>query len=96
MRNSDTEYRKGHFEVKEIIIIIILNPWLYNRTTFRYISDHAFEGYSKLLQKKCLSWNEDSTGRTYPPSLIEWKALKENARLSLNCYMPDGEYIYKF
>uniref|UniRef100_A0A7M5V4L1 Unconventional myosin-XV n=1 Tax=Clytia hemisphaerica TaxID=252671 RepID=A0A7M5V4L1_9CNID len=58
----------------------------------KYISDHAFEGYNKFIQKKCIVWGDDelATGRTYPPTLIEWKALKENALLSLNCYMADG------
>ena len=59
---------------------------------FRYVSDYGYNSYKSYCQQKLLCWNKDSTGRLFPPTLLEWKSLKESTNLSLECEMPDSMF----
>ena len=60
---------------------------------FRYVSDQAYGSYKSYCQHKILCWESDSLGRLFPPTLLEWKALKETTSIAVECEMADGEYF---
>lgn len=57
------------------------------------MSDQGLGGFKSYCQRKILCWDEDATGRLFPPTLLEWKALKELANLSIECEMADGKFL---
>lgn len=56
------------------------------------MSDHAYDGYKAYCQHKLLSCDphaiESRGSRTYPPSLLEWKAHQLQANMSLVTRLP--------
>ncbi|XP_041473142.1 unconventional myosin-XV-like isoform X3 [Lytechinus variegatus] len=67
------------------------SPKLYN-FLLKYVSDHAYDGYKAYCQHKLLSCDphaiESQGSRTYPPSLLEWKAHQLQANMSLVTRLP--------
>ena len=60
---------------------------------FRYVSDHAYNGYKAYCQNKllqCIS-PEPCLPRSYPPCLLEWKAAKKRANMAIEGVFPDGK-----
>eukprot|EP00057_Strongylocentrotus_purpuratus_P022213 XP_011676687.1 PREDICTED: unconventional myosin-XV isoform X1 [Strongylocentrotus purpuratus] len=67
------------------------SPKLYN-FLLKFVSDHAYDGYKAYCQHKLLSCDphaiESQGSRTYPPSLLEWKAHQLQANMSLVTRLP--------
>lgn len=64
----------------------------------RYVSDHGYNGYAGLCQRKLLSSHKRSSGvaRSFPPTDLEWRANRKKARMALEAEYPDGnEHILK-
>lgn len=61
---------------------------------FRYVSDHAYDGYKAHCQRKLLqSANQsEENSRTYPPSLLEWKSNTRRTNMALEAKFADGKY----
>ncbi|XP_072168442.1 unconventional myosin-XV-like [Diadema setosum] len=70
------------------------SPKLYNYL-LKYVSDHAYNGYKAYCQHKLLSCDHHATesrgSRTYPPTLLEWKAHQLQANMSLVTRLPGDE-----
>ncbi|CAG0891503.1 unnamed protein product [Darwinula stevensoni] len=62
----------------------------------KYVSDHAYNGYKVLCQKKLLQSArlEAQLARTYPPCLLEWRANRKKANMALEAVFSDGETWY--
>jgi hypothetical protein len=60
---------------------------------YRYVSDYAYNGFKALCQNKLLqsARAEAQLARTYPPSLLEWRANRKRANMALEALFPDGE-----
>lgn len=58
----------------------------------RYCSDHAENGYKAFCQRKLLQSEgiEPQLVRTYPPSLLETKAIKKCASTAIETCFIDG------
>jgi hypothetical protein len=61
---------------------------------FRYASDCAYNGYKSLCQHKLLQCIgiEPLLSRTYPPSMLEWKANRRRAHMAVEVKFADGEF----
>ncbi|XP_065659386.1 unconventional myosin-XV isoform X6 [Hydra vulgaris] len=61
-----------------------------NKYLLKYVSDNGYEEHKPFFQRKLLCWDVNSTGRVFPPTLLEWKSLSELSNISLMCEMADG------
>ncbi|XP_074867214.1 unconventional myosin-XV [Carettochelys insculpta] len=62
----------------------------------KFVSDYAFDGYKavcqhKLMQASLKSQLGPEAARTYPPSLLEWTASRQRARMALDVYCFNGD-----
>jgi len=59
----------------------------------KYVSDHANDGYGALCQQKLLQSHnlEPPLARTYPPTVMEWKANRKRVNMALEARYPDDE-----
>ena len=62
---------------------------------FRYVSDHAYNGFKAVCQHKLLSCMgiEGPLCRFYPPTSLEWKATKKRAAMAMEAKLPNSTYI---
>jgi len=65
----------------------IFSPLLY-----RYVSDHGYDGYKNVCQRKLLSGHTCTPpARSSAPCLLEWRANQKRFNTALEFAMPDGE-----
>ncbi|KAL0278610.1 UNVERIFIED_CONTAM: hypothetical protein PYX00_000382 [Menopon gallinae] len=59
----------------------------------KYVSDHAYDGYKALCQRKLLEIDnlELPLARSYPPSLLEWRSNRKRVNMALPLQFSDGE-----
>jgi len=73
--------------------------WLLQEIFFitlnRYVSDHGYNGYKAVCQRKLLrsSRIEWQLARNYPPCLLEWRANRKRVNMALQIYFADGECL---
>lgn len=62
-------------------------------TSFRYVSDHAYDGYKALCQRKLLQIQslELPLARCYPPNILEWRSNRKRVNMALPLNFADGE-----
>ena len=56
----------------------------------RFVSDHGKGVYKNICQHKLLGWKANQPSRVHPPSLLEWKSIKEITKMALDLQAPDG------
>jgi hypothetical protein len=61
----------------------------------RYVSDHGYNGYKAVCQRKLLQSSriEWQLARNYPPCLLEWRANRKRVNMALQIYFADGECL---
>lgn len=59
---------------------------------YRYVSDHGFDGYKAITQQKLLQGEhvERQNCRTYPASLLEWRAITKKCNTAIEATFADG------
>lgn len=58
----------------------------------RYVSDHGYDGYKSVCQRKLLSGHTCTPpARSSAPCLLEWRANRKRFNTALEFTMPDGE-----
>ncbi|XP_050539166.1 unconventional myosin-XV isoform X10 [Daktulosphaira vitifoliae] len=58
----------------------------------KYVSDHGYDGYKSICQRKLLSGHTCTPpARSSPPCLLEWRANRKRFNTALEFSMPDGE-----
>jgi myosin-15 len=64
-------------------------------TLNRYVSDHGYNGYKAVCQRKLLQSSriEWQLARNYPPCLLEWRSNRKRVNIALQIYFADGEYL---
>lgn len=58
----------------------------------KYVSDHAYNGYKQICQRKLLQ-SHNQWSRQCPPSLLEWRANRKRVNMALQLNFADGESI---
>ncbi|KAI5727750.1 hypothetical protein M8J77_006381 [Diaphorina citri] len=58
----------------------------------KYVSDHAYNGYKQICQRKLLQ-SHNQWARSCPPSLLEWRANRKRVNMALQLNFADGESI---
>uniref|UniRef100_A0A8D9AYW5 Unconventional myosin-XV n=1 Tax=Cacopsylla melanoneura TaxID=428564 RepID=A0A8D9AYW5_9HEMI len=58
----------------------------------KYVSDHAYNGYKQLCQRKLLQ-SHNQWARACPPSLLEWRANRKRVNMGLQLNFADGESL---
>lgn len=61
----------------------------------RFVSDYAFAGYKPVCQRKLMhamarSQLGAAAARTFPPSLLEWTANRQQASMALDLHCFNG------
>ncbi|KAG8264185.1 Belongs to the TRAFAC class myosin-kinesin ATPase super [Homalodisca vitripennis] len=56
----------------------------------KYVSDHAYDGYKAICQRKLLQ-SHNQWARSLPPSLMEWRANRKRVNMALQLHFADGE-----
>ncbi|CAG0890159.1 unnamed protein product [Cyprideis torosa] len=71
------------------------SPALY-KYLLKYVSDHAFNGYKGVCQRKLLqsALEEGKPHRANPPCLLEWRANRKKSNMALEASFADGETWY--
>ncbi|KAK6643275.1 hypothetical protein RUM43_004780 [Polyplax serrata] len=59
----------------------------------KYVSDHAYDGYKALCQRKLLQIQslELPLARCYPPNILEWRSNRKRVNMALPLHFADGE-----
>ena len=67
----------------------------FNFSRFRYVSDHAYNGYKWLCQKKLLNCAriDYQLARQYPPCLLEWRGNRKRIGMALEASFTDGKSL---
>lgn len=69
------------------MVIVLLHP-----VRNRYVSDHGYDGYKGVCQRKLLSGHTCTPpARSSAPCLLEWRANRKRFNTALEFAMPDGE-----
>lgn len=57
------------------------------------MSDHAYDGYKALCQRKLLQIQslELPLARCYPPNVLEWRSNRKRVNMALPLHFSDGE-----
>lgn len=59
---------------------------------YRYVSDHGYDGYKSVCQRKLLSGHTCTPpARSSAPCLLEWRANRKRFNTALEFTMPDSE-----
>ncbi|KAL1453076.1 hypothetical protein WDU94_007251 [Cyamophila willieti] len=58
----------------------------------KYVSDHAYNGYKQICQRKLLQ-SHNQWARACPPSLLEWRANRKRVNMGLQLNFADGESL---
>lgn len=86
------------------ILLVLQSIYFLDRIIFRYVSDHAYDGYKAFCQRKLLQGerallratnSSQSFGqflpRNYPPCVLEWRANRNRVNMALAVGFYDGE-----
>lgn len=64
---------------------------MFSRYLLKHVTDHASQGYNTALQRKVLRGLQKTPHtRTYPPSLLEYRSIKQKSDMALPLTLPDG------
>ncbi|NXJ92310.1 MYO15 protein, partial [Corythaixoides concolor] len=68
----------------------------FDKYLLKFVSDYAFAGYKPVCQRKLMhamarSQLGAAAARTYPPSLLEWTANRQQASMALNLHCFNGD-----
>ncbi|XP_073998346.1 unconventional myosin 10A isoform X4 [Rhodnius prolixus] len=58
----------------------------------KYVSDHGYNGYKSVCQRKLLE-SQGKWPRTCTPSLLEWRANRKRVNMALQLHFSDGESV---
>ncbi|NWH72650.1 MYO15 protein, partial [Piaya cayana] len=68
----------------------------FDKYLLKFVSDYAFAGYKPVCQRKLMhamarSQLGAAAARTFPPSLLEWTANRQQARMALDLHCFNGD-----
>ncbi|XP_064628723.1 unconventional myosin-XV-like isoform X2 [Lineus longissimus] len=88
---SESNLERGWLLISNCLSCFQPSPRLH-RYLLKYASDCAFNGYKSLCQHKLLQSMgiEPLLSRTYPPSMLEWRANKRRAHMAVEVKFADG------
>ncbi|XP_014248612.2 unconventional myosin-XV isoform X2 [Cimex lectularius] len=58
----------------------------------KYVSDHGYNGYKYVCQRKLLE-SQNQWPRSHTPSLLEWRANRKRVNMALQLHFSDGETV---
>ncbi|KAJ8897656.1 hypothetical protein PR048_003005 [Dryococelus australis] len=75
--------RKKVHRIPEVVSLVFIA---------RYVSDHGYDGYKALCQRKLLQSArvESNLARNYPPCLLEWRSNRKRVNMALTTECADG------
>lgn len=79
------------YELISFHLIYILNEQFIPSSSFRFVSDHGTDSFMNICQHKLLGWKANQPSRVQPPSLLEWKSIKNTTKMALELHAPDGK-----
>ncbi|XP_033118504.1 unconventional myosin-XV-like isoform X3 [Anneissia japonica] len=91
---SEAENERGWLLMANLLGCVPPSKKLY-KYLLKYVSDHAYNGYKSYCQHKLLFINpyalDFGVPRTYPSTLLEWKAHRLRSRMALKLAFMDGQ-----
>jgi hypothetical protein len=90
MKSMNTEIK---IQFDEAMILVVARYFFI--TLNRYVSDHGYNGYKAVCQRKLLQSSriEWQLARNYPPCLLEWRANRKRVNMALQIYFADGKFL---